>query len=327
MLERAAPRERFTFRQIAMRRSFADDVRAGLQKSPKELQPWYFYDAIGSALFAAICELPEYTITRAETEILRRNGAAIARALRSPQRVVELGSGDGRKTAMLLDAVIARQTRLTFVPIDVDGGMLTSTGRDLLSRFPTLRVDAICGDYRDLPSIITPGPPTVVLFIGSSIGNLDPDAAVAMLRDIRRVLNRGDSVFLGADLQKPREIVEAAYNDSLGITAAFNLNLLSRINRELGGQFDLSKFAHRAFLNEKHSRIEMHLVSRERQNVAIDRLRMQVPLDQSETIHTENSYKYAESDLEMLATESGFAIEESWSDAVNRFADLLMVAR
>jgi len=279
MLERAAPRERFTFRQIAMRRSFADDVRAGLQKSPKELQPWYFYDAIGSALFAAICELPEYTITRAETEILRRNGAAIARALRSPQRVVELGSGDGRKTAMLLDAVIARQTRLTFVPIDVDGGMLTSTGRDLLSRFPTLRVDAICGDYRDLPSIITPGPPTVVLFIGSSIGNLDPDAAVAMLRDIRRVLNRGDSVFLGADLQKPREIVEAAYNDSLGITAAFNLNLLSRINRELGGQFDLSKFAHRAFLNEKHSRIEMHLVSRERQNVAIDRLRMQVPLD------------------------------------------------
>ncbi|PYQ53241.1 MAG: L-histidine N(alpha)-methyltransferase [Acidobacteria bacterium] len=327
MLERAAPRERFTFRQIAMRRSFADDVRDGLEKSPKELQPWYFYDAIGSALFTAITELPEYTITRAETEILRRNSAAIARALRSPERVIELGSGDGRKTGMLLDALIARQPRITFVPIDVDGGVLESTARDFLARFPTLRVDAVCGDYREVSSVITPGLPTVVLFLGSSIGNSDPEAAVAMLRDIRRVLGQGDSLFLGADLQKPKEIVEAAYNDSLGVTAAFNLNLLARINRELGGQFDLSKFAHRAFLNEQKSRIEMHLVSRERQSAAIDDLRVQVHLERSETIHTENSYKYAESDLEMLARESGFAIEESWVDSTSRFADVLMVAR
>ncbi|HEY8183765.1 MAG TPA: L-histidine N(alpha)-methyltransferase [Thermoanaerobaculia bacterium] len=327
MSERAAARERFTFQQVAMRRSFADDVHDGLQKSPKELQPWYFYDSLGSALFAAICELPEYTITRAETEIFRRHSTAIARAFGAPDRIVELGSGDAHKTRQLLDAVIARQPRLTFVPIDVDGALLESTSRDLLVRFPSLRVDAICADYRDIASLISAGPKTVVLFIGSSIGNLDPDAAGSLLREIRRTLGRGDSLFLGADLQKPKEIVEPAYNDSLGVTAAFNLNLLARINRELGGHFDLSKFAHRAFFNEEKSRIEMHLVSLERQTVAIDALRIQVSLEKSETIHTENSYKYAESDLELLAREAGFAIEESWRDSASGFIDMLMVVR
>jgi len=327
MLERAAGRERFRLQQIAMRRSFAEDVRDGLQQPQKELQPWYFYDAIGSALFTAITELPEYTITRAETEILRRNGAQIARAFRSPERIVELGSGDGRKTVLLLDALIARHPRLTFIPIDVDGALLELTARALLSRFPALRVDAIAGDYRNAAAVITPGPRTVVLFLGSSIGNLDPAAAVAMLRDVRGILGRDDSVFLGADLQKPKAVVEAAYNDALGITAAFNLNLLARINRELGGHFDLSQFEHRAFLNEEKSRIEMHLVSRVPQTVAIDALRLQVRFEKSETIHTENSYKYAQSDLERIATESGFAIEESWSDASARFSDFLMVAR
>jgi dimethylhistidine N-methyltransferase len=327
MLERAAPRERFTFQQVAMRRSFADDVRDGLQKPQKELQPWYFYDSLGSALFAAICELPEYTITRAETEIFRRHSSAIARAFRSPERIVELGSGDARKTRQLLDAVIARQPRLTYIPIDVDGALLESTARDLLVRFPSLRVDAIYADYRDIASLLTPGPRTVVLFIGSSIGNLDPDAATITLREIRRILASGDSLFLGADLHKPKETVEPAYNDSLGVTAAFNLNLLARINRELGGHFDLSRFAHRAFLNEDKSRIEMHLVSLERQFVAIDALRMQVSLEKSETIHTENSYKYAETDLELLAREAGFAIEESWSDSASGFVDMVMAAR
>src|SRR6266550_2102294 len=206
MSERAAPRERFTFQQVAMRRTFADDVREGLQKPQKELQPWYFYDAIGSALFAAICELPEYTITRAETEIFRRHSPAIARAFRSPERIVELGSGDARKTRLLLDAVVARQPRLTFVPIDVDGALLESSARDLLMRFPSLRVDAICADYRDITSLIAPGPHTVVLFVGSSIGNLDPVSAGATLSNIRSILGRGDSLFLGADLQKPKPI-------------------------------------------------------------------------------------------------------------------------
>jgi len=327
MSERPAARERFTLQQVAMRRSFADDVRDGLQKSQKELQPWYFYDSLGSALFAAICELPEYTITRAETEIFRLNNTTIARAFGSPERIVELGSGDAHKTRQLLEAVITRQPRLTYVPIDVDGDLLESTSRDLLVRFPSLRIDAICADYRDIASLISAGPKTVFLFFGSSIGNLDPDAAAALLREIRRILGRGDSLSVGADLQKPKEVVEPAYNDALGVSAAFNLNLLARINRELGGHFDLSKFAHRAFLNEDKGRMEMHLVSRERQVVAIDSLSMQVSLEKSETIHTENSYKYAESDLDLLARDAGFAIEESWRDSRTGFIDMLMVAR
>jgi dimethylhistidine N-methyltransferase len=325
MLERAAQRERFTFRQLPMRRSFADDVRDGLSKPQKELPPWYFYDAPGSALFSAICELPEYTITRAETEILLRNGAAIARAFGSPERIVELGSGDARKTRLLLDAVLARQPRLTFIPIDVDGALLENTARDLLARFPSLRVDAICGDYREAAALITPGPRTIVLFLGSSIGNLDPEAAVANFREVRRILTAGDAMFLGADLQKPKSVVEPAYNDSLGVTAAFNLNLLARINRELDGHFDLADFAHRAFFSEEHSRIEMHLVSLREHTVAIGG--MTVRFSEGETIHTENSYKYAQSDLEALAREGGFAVEQIWTDRDHGFADLLLVAR
>jgi len=330
MLERAAatetPRERFTFRQAALRRSFAEDVRQGLSKPQKELQPWYFYDALGSALFTAICELPEYYVTRAEADILRRKSSAIARALRDPERIVELGSGDCRKTSLLLDAVLARQQRLTYLPVDVSEAALQSSARDLLSSFPGLRVDAIRGDYRYLASLITPAPSTVILFLGSSIGNLDPQSAAEMLREVRRALVPGNVLFLGADLKKPKSIVEPAYNDSLGVTAAFDLNLLARINRELGGHFDLAGFDHRAFLNENESRIEMHLVSRARQSADIDALQMEVKLERGETIHTENSYKYGDSDLEILAREGGFVIEQRWTDARNWFADLLLVA-
>jgi L-histidine N-alpha-methyltransferase len=330
MSERAAavapPRDRFTFREAALRRSFAEDVRQGLSKPQKELQPWYFYDALGSALFAAICELPEYYLTRAEADIFRRKSAAIARALRDPERIVELGSGDGRKTRLLLEAVLARQPRLTYLPIDVSEAALEASARDLLSSLPGLRVDAIRGDYRDLASLITPAPRTVILFLGSSIGNLDPKSAAEMLREIRRTLQPGNVLFLGADLQKPKNIVEPAYNDSLGVTAAFNLNQLARINRELGGHFDLAGFEHRAFLNESESRIEMHLASRLRQTADIDALQMQVKLERGETIHTENSYKYADSDLQILAREGGFIIEQRWTDARNWFADLLLVA-
>ncbi len=326
MLERAIAPNRFTLRAFPLPRSFADDVRDGLRKPQKELQPWYFYDSVGSALFAAICELPEYTITRAESEIFRNNAHAIARAFGSPVRVVELGSGDGRKTRLLLEALLARQPRLAYAPIDVDGDLLESTGRDLLASFHSLQIDAVCGDYREITSLITSGPRTVVLFLGSSIGNLDPAGAASMLREVRSILSPHDSLFLGADLQKPKEIVERAYNDSQGVTAAFNLNLLARINRELGGHFDLSRFAHLAFLNEQRSRIEMHLVSRERQRVAIDALEMDVDLAQGETIHTENSYKYAPKDLETLAAEGGFAIEQTWHDASRGFADVLMIA-
>lgn len=294
-------------------RSFAEDVRDGLTAPRKHLPPWYFYDALGSALFVAICELPEYYLTRAETEILQRHGASIARAFGEPKRVIELGSGNARKTRLLFDTLGAS---FKYVPIDVDTSVV-----DL--QFENL--EPIVGDYREITSLVQPAAGSAILFLGSSIGNFDPESAAVLLRDVRRVLTPGDVLLLGADLQKPKTIVEPAYDDALGVTAAFNLNLLARINRELNGHFDLSAFEHRAFLNERESRVEMHLVSRRRQSVTIGDF--SVHFEEGETIHTENSYKYSEGDLRSLARESGFTIEQIWTDSKGWFADALFVTR
>jgi L-histidine N-alpha-methyltransferase len=327
MQERVAIRERFTLRRspAVLEPSFAEDVRHGLTSRPKRLPPRYFYDSLGSALFEAICELPEYYVTRAETEIFQRSAHEIARTFEAPARLVELGSGDSRKTEMLIEALLGRQPSLTFVPIDVDASMLDWSARRLLATFPALTVEAICGDYRQAPALVTPiNGRTVVLFLGSSIGNLDPQSAAAMLGDLRAFLHPGDLFFLGADLQKEKTIVEPAYNDSLGVTASFNRNMLARINRQLGGHFDLSSFDHYAFLNERESRIEMHLVSRLRQSIRIDALELEIEMDEGETIHTENSYKYSTADLQTLAAAGGFAIEAQWTDSRQWFADVLM---
>lgn len=317
---------RFTITQGAQRQSFADDVREGLRAHPKHLSPWYFYDALGSALFDAICELPEYYVTRAEIEILTHRGADIARAFGSIDRLIELGSGSCRKTALLLEPVLHHNPRLRFVPVDIDPSVLHGCARDLQTRFPALRIDAVCGDYRDAARLVARGGRSAALFLGSSIGNLDMESAAAMLHEVRSMLATGDPFLLGADLRKPKEILEPAYDDALGVTAAFNKNLLARINRELGGTFDLTAFDHRAFFNESESRIEMHLVSRARQSVRIESLGMTVEFEDGETIHTENSYKYAESDLRQLAARSGFEVTQIWTDSKHRFADVLCVA-
>jgi len=240
-------------------------------------------------------------------------------------RIVELGSGDCRKSRILLEAVLERQPALTFIPMDVDDGVLESSARELLSSMPALTIEAVWGDFRDVAEILpTIHDRTVVLFLGSTIGNLDPDSAAALLREVRKILIPGDALLLGADLRKPKAIVEPAYDDALGVTAAFNLNLLARINRELGGHFDLSKFAHRAFFNEEKSRIEMHLVSRERQRVSVNGL--MVDLAEGETIHTENSYKYTDADLQKLGEAGGFSLAQRWRDADNLFTDVLLLA-
>lgn len=321
----AAPR--FVLRRSLVESAFAADVARGLRARPKHLPPWYFYDALGSALFSAICELPEYYVTRTEAEILRGAASEMARAFRQPDRVVELGSGDGRKTRLLIEALLAQQPKLTYTPVDVDPSVLEAASRTLLNDFPSLRVEAVCADYRDAARLLGSNGRTAVLFLGSSIGNHDAQSATIWLRDLRRMLGRGDVFLLGADLQKPKEIVEPAYNDSLGVTAAFNLNVLARMNRELGAHFDVAAFEHRAFLNQQESRIEMHLVSRARQTVRIDALDLQVDFEKGETIHTENSYKYSRAHLQALADDSGFAIEQVWTDRQGWFADLLMTAR
>jgi len=308
--------------------TFAGDVRRGLTASHKFLLPQYFYDALGSALFGAICELPEYYVTRAETEVLAANGAAIAAAFGAPVRLVELGSGSARKTRLLFDALLARQRELHYAPVDIDPHVLEASARELLTAYPQLRVHAVAADFQNIAGAFAALPPsddpTVVLFLGSTIGNLERNDAADLLRSIRAVLRPDDALFLGADLVKPLDVLLPAYDDPLGVTAAFNLNLLARINRELGGHFDLSRFAHRALFNADASRIEMHLVSRGAQRVAIDALALEVDFADGESIHTENSHKYDSAMLEALAADGGFRVEARWTDTRQWFADVLL---
>jgi L-histidine N-alpha-methyltransferase len=307
---------------------FGESVRHGLTAPRKRLEPRFFYDELGSALFEAICALGEYYVTRAETEVLTTYAAEIARSGEPPARVVELGSGSARKTRYLLDAFSARRPDFEYVPVDVDAQMLDKSGQALVAEYPSLRVTALESDFRAPSEAMAMLPRikgrTLVLFLGSSIGNLDPDEAAEMLADLRSALSPGDGLFLGADLKKDRAILEPAYDDPVGVTAAFNLNLLQRINRELGGTFNLRAFQHRALFNEELGRVEMHLVSRERQTASIAALGLEVELAEGETIHTESSYKYDRETLAELARRGGFSIAESWTDARGWFADLLL---
>lgn len=308
--------------------SFADDVRRGLTATAKSLPPHHFYDELGSALFDAITRLPEYYVTRAETDVLSTGGDDIAAAFGTPVRLVELGAGSARKTRLLFDAILRRQPELEYVPVDVDATILERSGRTLLDEYPQLRITAVSSDFREpsraLGELLDERARNVVLFLGSTVGNLDFNDAVAMFADLRRVLGPDDAFFLGADLKKAKSILEPAYDDAIGVTAAFNLNLLQRINRELGGHFDVKRFDHRAFFNEDCSRIEMHLVSRCAQTVAIEALGIEVRFADGETIHTENSYKYDFDAIDRIASAAGFRVENRWSDANRWFADFLL---
>lgn len=309
---------------------FAGDVRRGLTAASKWLPPRWFYDELGSALFDTICFLPEYYVMRAEAEALTAHVEEIADALGPHTRLVELGSGAARKTRILLDAITARQRELEYVPVDVDAAMLERSSRDLLSEYPALRITAVRSDFtrpsQALANLTLVRGRVVVLFLGSTIGNLDPDDAAAMLADLRSALRPGDALLLGADLRKDRAVLEPAYNDALGVTAAFNLNVLQRINRELGGAFHLGAFAHRAFYNATQGRIEMHLISRTAQTVHIDALNLDVDFAEGESIHTESSYKHDEKTIAALAAAGGFRVRRVWTDARRWFADVLLVA-
>ena len=306
----------------------ADDVRRGLTAPRKFLLPQYFYDALGSALFSAICELPEYYVTRAETEILTSRSEEIVESFSPPVRLVELGSGSGKKTRILIEALLARQPELQYAPVDIDPHVLELSARELTTAYPRLRVTPLVGDFRNPDRNTLAGDlRTIVLFLGSTIGNLDIDEAIAMLANLRAALKPGDALFLGADLRKPKPILEAAYDDPLGVTAAFNKNILGRINRELGANFDLATFEHRALWDEERGRIEMHLVSTIAQTVHIDALNLNVEFTAGESIHTENSHKYDAESLRALAARGGFEVAKMWTDSRGWFADLLLTRR
>jgi L-histidine N-alpha-methyltransferase len=311
--------------------NFAEDVRKGLSVTPKFLYPKYFYDDLGSRLFEAITALPEYYPTRAEAEILRTHAAEIVSALGGPVWLLELGSGDGQKTRLMIEALLAQQGKLEYVPVDISESAVEASSRSLLFSYPDLRITAYVGEYhRALRKIreerVAPGR-TLVLFLGSTLGNLDPEERRTLLRDVRSLLDPGEGFLLGVDLKKPESMLVPAYDDALGVTSAFNLNLLVRINRELGGEFDPHTFRHRAIYNPREGRVEMHLESRRDQTVAIRSLGIEVPFAAGETIHTESSYKFDREQIAALAADTGFAVRQAWTDSEGRFASNLLVAR
>jgi len=307
--------------------SFAEDVREGLGRSgQKELPSKYLYDDVGSALFEVITKLPEYGLTRAEERILRRYSGEIADRLAVHAIVVELGSGSGRKTRRILEALARRQSR-TYCPIEISSTALENCEREL-DDLPNVSILGFETEYLDgLRSAVArrkPGEGVMVLFLGSSIGNFERRPGEEFLRKVREALKPGDALLLGTDLEKPLSQLIPAYDDPLGVTAVFNRNLLARINRELGGDLDLTRFEHVALYNPHARRIEMHLRSVEDQTVSIDGSHFNFQRD--ETIWTESCHKYRRHEAAEMAGRTGFARAAEWVDEEWAFAESLFVA-
>ncbi|HEY9085036.1 MAG TPA: L-histidine N(alpha)-methyltransferase [Candidatus Tyrphobacter sp.] len=300
---------------------FAEDVRVGLEASPKRLAPRHLYDGIGSALYEAITLLPEYYLTRAEMEILERDAGKILERVGEVE-IVELGPGDGRKSRIVLEAALRRQTHVRYNPIDISATSLRALAERLVVEYDRLTVAAQCGDYvRALQSRSLRGPMRkLVLFLGSSIGNYERADAIALLRTISTALKSGDALLLGVDLKKSREALELAYDDPAGVTAAFNRNILARINRELGGAFDLRTFRFFVRYDEKRASVDSFQQSVREQRVRIAALDLEVPFVEGECILTESSYKYERADVQRMAEESGFRVGADWTDSAGRFS-------
>jgi len=296
--------------------SFLEDVIAGLSLPQKTLPPKYFYDAAGSKLFERICRLPEYYLTRAELSLTRTNLASIARFAGKGVDLIEYGSGESVKTRLLL----AGMRPSAYIAVDISPAALLGAVRRLSRAFPKLNITGVAGDFsRPLKIPAFEGKKRrVVYFPGSTIGNLAPEEAQAFLRMTRGQVGRRGAMLVGVDLKKDPTLLHAAYNDARGVTAAFNLNLLARINGELGGDFELARWRHYAFYNAPRGRIEMHLVSLRRQSVAIAQHRFD--FDRGETIHTENSYKYSAREFRALAASGGFSATKLWTDTKEQFA-------
>lgn len=308
---------------------FAQDVWRDLQRSPRQLQARYFYDALGSRLFEAICELPWYPIARAEQRLLARHAEAIVDVLRDPPLLVELGPGSGEKLALVAGPLHVRPGPAAVHLIDISQAAL-DRAQQTLAELPHVCVTTDRGTYAEglvrLRSRRQAPGSTLVLFLGSNVGNFDPSSARALLQTIRSTLAHGDFFLLGADLVKRERQLLLAYSDPLGVTAAFNKNLLCRINRELDGTFDLDGFDHRAVWNAVDSRVESHLVSRKRQDVSIRAVGLTVTFEAGEHIWTESSHKFDPDGIVQLGRESGFSARTQWIEPDDRFALTLFEA-
>jgi L-histidine N-alpha-methyltransferase len=293
----------------------AQAAREGLSASPKWLPAKLFYDEAGSELFERITELPEYYLTRTERAIFESFAGEMLHAAGPLLTLVELGAGTASKTSVLIEELLRQQSRALFYPIDVSPSALQEAESQLGRQFPQLRVNPIVADYTGgVEALSRVSGRKLVLYIGSSIGNFEPDESVRMLRRIRRTMRAGDALLLGADFAKSPKILIPAYDDPQGVTAAFNKNILARLNRELDADFDLDAFRHVALWNKRCSRMEIHLESTREQRVFLPVPDVDIGFAVGERIHTENSYKYTMGMIEAILRESGFMLEQSWSD-------------
>jgi L-histidine N-alpha-methyltransferase len=322
-IEMAAPQTSEQVGKIGASTAFANAVRVGLLGDQAKTLPCEFiYDAQGSQLFDEICALPEYYPSRCEIAIIEERSNEIAALCDARVAVVEMGAGSATKTRLILNSLKKTRSNLKYLPIDISAAALQTTAEALRIEYPNLVVIPVVGDYKaGLRRMAREGHENLlVLWLGTSIGNVEPDEAVSILRDVRNTCKANGLLVLGVDLKKHKTTLERAYNDTRGVTARFNLNLLARINRELGGHFNLEAFEHRAIYNGNANRIEMYIVSRYDQNVAIDQLGTTVGFAQGEAIHTENSYKFSKDELGELARRSGFRLDQHWCDRQGLFS-------
>lgn len=302
--------------QEPVQASLYDEVIQGLKNSPRAIPPKFFYDEQGSQLFDAICETPEYYPTRTEMSILKKHLAEIAQLIGSGCLLIEPGSGSSQKVRSLLDTICPN----AYMPMDISGDYLRTVAEEIASEYPWLDVHATCTDYTkplELP-FSPPNTRKIAFFPGSSIGNFEPEQAVVFLSHIAHMVEPDGGLLIGVDLKKATDVLDAAYNDAEGMTAAFNLNLLSHINEELDADFNIDGFDHHAFYNEDKGRVEMHLLSRLKQTVNIDS--MQFKFTEGESIHTENSYKYDVDEFHDLAMRAGLTPVKTWTDSEQLFS-------
>ena len=308
---------------------FAADVRTGLVRAgQKELPSKYLYDDVGSALFEVICHLPEYGLTRADERLLRRHANQIADWITGPVAIAELGSGSGRKTRYLLEAFASRQ-QISYYPVEISHSALVMCEKELRD-IDHVSILGFEREYLDglleVAAYRKHGQRLLVLFLGSTIGNFDRPAALDFLSEVRCILQPGDGLLLGTDLEKPSSQLIAAYDDELGVTAAFNLNLLARVNRELGADFDLKQFEHVAKINPDARSVEMHLRSKQRQAVTVSMADIVIEFQENETIWTESSHKYSAVEIFDMARRCGFRCDVQWIDEEWPFAENLLIA-